>query len=103
MLNTINVDDPRITEMDPVQKIWLYENYIADQADQAELAKSHAYLLASFSHPESVKKILGTGGDIRSSTDEEFDELSELIRKNNQKDLYKDKGKKRRKKVQKLT
>ena len=71
-------DDPKITELDPVQKIWMYENWIADQNDDAELAKNHAYLLASFSHPEAVKDLLGENTHV--STSEEFEETSNLVR-----------------------
>jgi hypothetical protein len=44
--------------MDPVQKHWMLENWLEDIRDSSELAKNHAYLLASFSHPEQVKKEL---------------------------------------------
>ena len=76
-------DDPRITEMDPVQKIWMYENWLSDQNDQAELAKNHAYLLASFSNPEAVKDILGEG-NMHVSTNDEFEDTSKLIKEMNQ-------------------
>ena len=89
-------DDPRITDMDPVQKLWMYENWMADQLDKAELAKNHAYLLASFSHPEAVQKILG-GGNSHESTDEELDETSKMVRDINLKTLSKDKTNRRRK------
>ncbi len=72
-------DDPRITDMDPVQKIWMFENWWADQLDKAELAKNHAYLLASFSHPEAVKQILGEG-NVHASSEEEFEESSKIVR-----------------------
>ena len=72
--------------MDPVQKIWMFENWIADQNDDIELAKNHAYLLASFSHPEAVKKILNNDNSYE-STDEEFEETSKMIRSMNDKKL----------------
>lgn len=82
--------------MDPVQKIWMYENWIADQNDDAELAKNHAYLLASFWNPEAVKEILGQG-DVRISTDEEFEETSRMVREASLKSLEeKTKTKRRR-------
>lgn len=70
--------------MDPVQKIWMYENWMADQNEQAELAKNHAYLLASFWNPEAVKQILGEG-NVHSSTDEEFEESSRMVKEINDK------------------
>jgi len=75
-------DDPFIADMDPVQKIWMFENWLADQNDEAELAKNHAYLLASFDHPESVQKLLGNN-NTHQSTDEEFEETSRMIKEMN--------------------
>ncbi len=68
--------------MDPIQKMWMYENWIADQNEEAELAKNHAYLLASFSNPEAVKQILGEG-NTHTSTDEEFEESTQMIKQIN--------------------
>jgi hypothetical protein len=75
------LNDPRITELDPVQKMWMYENWIADQSDKAELAKNHAYLLASFYNPEGVKQALGLSENSEKISDEEFEESSKFIRK----------------------
>lgn len=92
-------DDPRITEMDPVQKMWMYENWVADQIDKAELAKNHAYLLASFSNPEAVQKILGEG-NVHESTEDELNETSKMIRDINLKSLSQEKPiRKRRKRI----
>lgn len=91
-------DDPRITEMDPVQKIWMYENWIGDQIEKAELAKNHAYLLASFSHPEAVKQIVGDGNAMH-STDEEFDETSNMVKEMNLKQTESKFIKKRKRKI----
>lgn len=66
--------------MDPVQKMWMYSNWVEDQNDDAELAKNHAYLLASFWNPEAVKEIMG-GGNTHISTDEEFEESSNIVKK----------------------
>jgi hypothetical protein len=65
--------------MDPVQKMWYFNNWVADQNDQGELAKNHAYLLASFSHPEAVQQILGDG-NTHESTDEEYEESLKMVR-----------------------
>ena len=65
--------------MDPVQKMWMYENWLEDRNEKAELAKNHAYLLASFWNPEAVKQILGDG-NIHESNDEEFEESSNIVR-----------------------
>lgn len=80
------IDHPDITDMDQVQKIWMFQNWQADQNDSAELAKNHAYLLASFSHPEAVQQILGDG-NTHESTEDEFEESSRMVREMNLKSL----------------
>jgi hypothetical protein len=64
--------------MDPVQKMWMYNNWIADQYDDAELAKNHAYLLASFWNPEAVQQIMGD--NTHTSTDEEYEDSLRMVR-----------------------
>jgi hypothetical protein len=66
--------------MDPVQKIWMFNNWIKDQEDTQELAKNHAYLLGSFSNPEAVKKMLDDGNKFESS-DEDFNKSLEMVKK----------------------
>lgn len=72
-------DDKRITEMDPVQKIWMFQNWLADQNDNAELAKNHAYLIGSFTNPEAVKQLMGDN-NVFESTDEDFEESTKMVR-----------------------
>ena len=72
--------------MDPVLKRWLFENWIGDKKDDAELAKNHAYLLASFDHPDAVKQLVGEG-NVHVSTDEEFEESSRMVREMNMKSM----------------
>lgn len=73
------IDDPRIVNLDPVRKLWMYNNWLADQNDKAELAKNTAYLLASFWNPEAVKQILGDG-NTHESTEEEFEESLAMVK-----------------------
>jgi len=79
-------DDPWYEEMDPVLKRWLFENWIGDKKDDAELAKNHAYLLASFDHPDAVKQLVGQG-NVHMSSDEEFEESSRMVRELNMKSM----------------
>lgn len=74
-------DDPFISEMDPVLKVWMFQNWLEDQKDKSELTKNHAYLIGSFWNPEAVKELMGQGNVIE-STSEEFEESSELVRSN---------------------
>jgi hypothetical protein len=86
--------------MDPVQKMWMYNNWIEDQNDQAELAKNHAYLLASFWNPEAVQEILGNGNSHK-STDEEYEDSLRIVREQSiklEKDQDKSIKRKRRRK-----
>ena len=64
----------------------MYENWLGDQNDDAELAKNHAYLVASFWNPEAVKQILGEG-NTHQSTEEEFEESSRMVKEMSFKDL----------------
>jgi len=82
--------------MDPVQKLWMFEHWLADRNDNAELAKNHAYLLASFSHPDAVKQILGQNE--HKSTDEEFEESTKMVKEINAK-LEKSNSRKRHRKL----
>jgi predicted RNA-binding protein with PIN domain len=83
--------------MDPVQKMWMFENWLGDQLDKSELAKNHAYLLASFDHPDAVKQIMGEG-NVHMSSDEEFEESSRMVQEINEKSekMTKDKPIKRK-------
>lgn len=81
-------------------KLWMYENWLADQNDNVELAKNHAYLLASFSNPEAVKKILDEDNVIESN-EEDFEDTLKMIRDFNMKSLEVD-GKIKKKKRKKL-
>jgi hypothetical protein len=68
--------------MDPVLKLWMFENWIADQRDKSDLAKNHGYLIGSFINPEAVKKLTDDGNKFE-STDEEFEESMKMVRESN--------------------
>lgn len=71
------MDDPRITDMDPVRKLWMYEQWLGDQRDEAELAKNHAYLLGSFFNPEAVHQMLNDV--VHESSDEDLAESMKMV------------------------
>lgn len=75
--NTIDIGDPEITEMDPVRKMWLYEQWLGDHRDDAELAKNHAYLLGSFFNAEAVQQMLND--NVHESTDEDMEESMRMV------------------------
>lgn len=70
-------DDPRITEMEPIQKIWMFQNWMADQNDKMELAKNHAYLIGSFYNPEAVQQLMD--GPTHESTDDELEDSINMV------------------------
>lgn len=63
--------------MDPIQRLWLFQNWLADQKEKAELAKNQAYLIGSFSNPEAVKSMFD--GETHISSEEEFEESSRMV------------------------
>lgn len=72
-------DDPKIDDMEPVKKMWMFYNWLEDQSDDAELAKNHAYLIGSFINPEAVQKLRGQGATVHKSTEEEFNKSTEMV------------------------
>lgn len=72
-------DDPFISDMDPITKLWMFENWIQDQNDSTELAKNHAYLLGSFTNPEAVQQMIGEGAGTHNLTEEEFEASTQII------------------------
>jgi hypothetical protein len=67
--------------MDPVQKMWMFYQWMEDEKEKSELAKNHAYLLGSFTNPEAVKKLMG-GGNSFDSSDEDFEESTQIVSQN---------------------
>jgi len=61
----------------------MFENWVADQIDDAELAKNHAYLLGSFWNPEAVKKLVGDSGNTHTSSDDDLLKSMEMVREAN--------------------
>ncbi len=58
----------------------MFENWQADQMDDAELAKNQAYLIGSFWAPEQVKKLLGESGQTHASSDEDLKVSSQMVK-----------------------
>lgn len=78
----------------------MYYNWIEDQNDQIELVKNHAYLVASFDHPDAVKKLTGQGSQQHTSTDEEFERSTQMVLEDRDKSMVPVKSKRKRKKKQ---
>lgn len=58
----------------------MFENWVGDQNDAIELSKSNAYIIGSFINPEAVKAMLDPEKDVRTSSDEDFEEALKIVR-----------------------
>jgi hypothetical protein len=73
----------------------MFQGWMNDQNEDAELAKNHAYLVGSFWNPEAVKQLIG-GNNVSKSSDDEFEKSWEMVREANKSDKP---NKKRRRRV----
>lgn len=83
--------------MNPVQKNWMFVNWMQDQVDKRDLAKDHAYLIGSFINPEAVNQMAGTDNK-HISSDEDLEESMKMVRQEALKDLKSNKVNKRKRK-----
>ena len=68
--------------MDPVQKRWLFENWLADREDAFELAKYPALLQGMFTNPKAVNQFLNQeqrDKNAVSSSEEDFEESLKMV------------------------
>jgi len=84
--------------MDPILKMWMFQNWIADRDDLAELGKNHAYLVGSFHNPEAVRKMLDQDNKYASS-DEEFEASTKLMLQDRKSQMESESKKKRKRNV----
>ncbi len=77
-------DDPKITEMTPYDQLWYFYNWIEDKEEEVTIVKQHALLLASFDHPEEVRKMTDDSSKY-TSTESEFDESTRMVKEINAK------------------
>lgn len=71
--------DDRIEKIDPIEKQYLFVNWMQDQTEKFEIAKNHAYLIGSFINPEAAKKLLEGDADQIESEDEDFDKSIDMV------------------------
>lgn len=57
----------------------MFEQWLADQEDNYELAKNHAYLIGSFVNPQMLQDILNKGTGKYTSTDEDFEKSWNIV------------------------
>lgn len=65
--------------MDEYQWSWMYNQWIEDQLEQAEIYKNYSTYIGSFSNPHMAQKIFNKESTTIESSDKDFDEISEKI------------------------
>lgn len=75
-------DDPKIIDMDPIQKLYMHEHWLQDEKEKAEQYKNHAYLIGGFSNPEMLQKIIqnNNGYNNISSSEEDFEKSLQMVK-----------------------
>lgn len=80
-------------------RLWMYENWLEDYKDKSELAKKHAYLLGSFWDPKAVQDMMGTSGNVVVSDEKEFEQSTQLVLNDRNKEPIKVRRKAHRKRI----
>lgn len=88
--------------MNPILRVWLYENWLEDQKDNVEIVKNHAYLLGSFWNPEAVRQLTGEGGQTHVSSEEELEESTRMVLEDRKRAESEKTGKPRKKRRRKI-
>lgn len=73
-------DELDLDEMNPVMLAWMQHSLAEDYREKEKISENNSYLTASFMNPEGVKAALGSDSETSSSSDEEFEEASKMIR-----------------------
>lgn len=90
-------DDPEMENIDPMLGAYMFNHWVEDQVNENSVLDNQAYLIGSFINPELVKKMLGVGAETFESTDDEFEQLSKELLKNNQENNNKNLKRRKRK------
>ena len=81
-----------------IQYMWMFYNWIEDQIEKNELTKNHAYSIGMFINPEMVAKLTGQDGSSKvESSDEDFEQTLKIIRSDVMKDTTPTTNKRKRK------
>lgn len=88
--------DPFYDEINPFEKLWLYESWVNKIEQDAEYKKSLAILTGGFYNPELAKKMIDKSNPAFVSSDDDFEKSWEMVQKD--KENNETTKKKRRKK-----
>jgi hypothetical protein len=94
-------DDPFITQMDPVQKMWMFYSWLEDKNENNESYKNHAYLIGGFSNPAMLQKIIDSDNNRVAVSDQDFEESMRIVKEsaNDMENTASLKRRRRRKKI----
>lgn len=70
-------------ELEPMQKLWLYEAWVAKDENELEKDKALAILIGSFSNPEAAKKIYKKENPDFKSNDKDWEESWKAVQQEN--------------------
>lgn len=77
------MSDPFFEQMDPVEKLVMFYNWLEDKKDNYELAKQHGLLVGSFINPDAAKKMSDDSNVIKSS-EQDFEKSMNLVKEINE-------------------
>lgn len=75
----VDIDDPIITEMDPIRKQWWYESWVLGIEKDLEKWRALGILIGSFTNPEAAQKMMKRERPDYATTDEEFERSYEMV------------------------
>jgi hypothetical protein len=92
-----------IEDLEPIEKLYLFEQWVQDRREKAESQRHLALFIGSFTNPEAAKRILDAEANTYASDDTEFELLSQRIHQANlDKDSQSNSGPRRRRKKKKV-
>lgn len=95
----VTPDSPFITEMDPVQKLWMFYSWVEDQKQDLNQLEQHAYLIGGFSNPEMLNKIIKNKENSVETDDKDFERSMQMVKESHKEEDKISKRRKRRKKI----
>lgn len=72
-------DDPWFENMSPIKKLWMYESWRADLADQHEFARSYSIFTGSFYNMELAQRLISAENPDYKSTEEDFEQTVRMV------------------------
>ena len=91
--------DPFFEEMDPYEKLWMYNSWCEDKDELIDLLREHGILIGSFTNPKVAQAMKKAENPDYSMTDDEFDRQQDELDKEVEKEKVVEKKRRRRHKI----